>query len=799
MYERKGEFNFVLIGAKSTGKTWYLKHLPQRDTVEAKDDKGTIEYLDIISKPENETQGTSISYTELYFNYKDDRYNIDFQIDDYDGNFVETWHVYEENREYKEKLTEYVKESEGIFIFLPYEETDSNVRFDRMQKETDVFINKIKEEYGEDHSELPIPLIIVVSKWDNSSYFQVDDENKRAKEYIESNRTLKLIKDKLSNKFKQIDIIPLSSAKDHNITLPIRMCLDYTFQSWEDKIEKIKSQEEDLLIYLSGILYDIRFYKDGKYKNMYEDLEKDIYLKYSRKIQTLKSTKDYDEFYSNAYRDTKGNHILDALSSEHIEQLESIRKQLHRKEKLKKSIIGLTAIIIIGIGIFSYTKYAKHQSEIKLYNNIQTEFSNKNYSAVLNSITKYYNEYSNIDKDHSQDIKLLEEQTKAKYRAIIGKVLKKLPENKSIDKAYNIISSIHMEAKEYEVPLVQLSLIQKEFTKLDKIKKAYDTVRNNIDQLSLEALSKEKIDEIIAKKNLLSGFIESEIIQNKLEKKLQMIIKTSLQQDDEDVIIKIIDLSSAIGVSDSDLAVLQEKQQEIELQNQFNEFIRELKKKDLPDSIRYIAMNWNQKYGSSVQAEIKNILDTKYNDWLKNEIKKNASVLKIENIDSYNRIVDYLKKVDSLEESIKRLPVTIPLTKIADNEKEHGRIVSLFQKFYQIFEQGVSTISLTLYAQNGNGLGITSYDDEVDIYIDGIEKYTHTDSNGFSQGRMIFNRYITYKAKKYNLKINEKDTISEDDHTSGSFTITYNMLIELENKGTLLIGLGNVYSIRLNK
>jgi len=800
MFERKGEFNFVLIGAKSTGKTWYIKHLAKREGITAIDDN-TIKYIDIVSEQD---KATSISYTELFFNYKDDTYNIEFQIDDYDGNFVETWHEYEQNSEYKEKLTEYVKESEGIFIFLPYESESDAVRFDSMQKETDVFISKIKEEYGEEHSELPIPVIIVVSKWDQSPDYGKKNEFEKAKVYIESNPTLKLIKSKIQTHFKHIDVIPLSSAEDYNVELPIRMCLDKTFMNWEEKIESLKENKEELLIFLKSILYDIRFYKDGKYKKLYDEVEEEIAQKYLSEIKKIKTIDAFEKYYHEAYKSVRETsngveeyNILESLSERHIQEIEKVKQHLAKQKNFKKMLMGAAVAGILGFAVFGYMKYSHHQSEKKLFNDIQTEYTSKNLTTAMDHIQLYYSDYNGVDKEHYETLKQLEEKIKAQYRAMIDEELNSLADNKSVMKSYDIMKDIHSKAKKYSVPAVKLEMIDNAFYRLEDLKEAYSSANTAIDQLSLESIDKSKVDKILKKKNALSGYQEAQLIQENLNKKIQSLVQVSLQSDDLEKVEKMIDLSTSVELSNEILNKLQDRLTELKIAQEFNIFIDDLKEiDDMFELISKVNLSWKVVYGEEEKAKVRNILFEKYNMWLTPKLKSLPT--KVNNVDEYNRIIDFLKENKIILDSLNKLPIEIQSIANQDNTQKISEKISLFDKYYEIFKNGITTTKFVFFAKKGNKLGITALDDEVTIYIDGIPTYYNTDSQGYSNGKMSFNRMKTYKNKKYTLKIVEKD-IAFDDHVSGTFSISPNQLIKLENEGHLFIGLGDVYGIEIWK
>ena len=77
--------NLVLIGAKNSGKTYFLSQLPN-SLVSAND--STTRYLKEIKeniKQYGQTQATSATWQELEFIYQNEEYGkINFNIDDYE-------------------------------------------------------------------------------------------------------------------------------------------------------------------------------------------------------------------------------------------------------------------------------------------------------------------------------------------------------------------------------------------------------------------------------------------------------------------------------------------------------------------------------------------------------------------------------------------------------------------------------------------------------------------------------------------------------------------------------------------
>ena len=151
-----------------------------------------------------------------------------------------------------------------------------------------------------------------------------------------------------------------------------------------------------------------------------------------------------------------------------------------------------------------------------------------------------------------------------------------------------------------------------------------------------------------------------------------------------------------------------------------------------------------------------------------------------------------------MQQRIKRMPVKISISKSVENKKMYDGKIKLFQRYKEIFENGVTTTSFTLRVQKRNSLDITSFDDKVSIYINRHRVYLPSDSHGFHGNKIVFSHRYKYKAQRYSLKIQETDLVY-DDYATENFSITDNKLIELENKGHLYIKLGDGYAIEIYK
>ncbi len=787
MFKRKGELNFVLIGAKATGKTVYLYNLNDRTEVTTSD-AGSISYIASLKNSDDKDakiNATSISYTELYFNYKTEKYNIDFQIDDYDGNFVETWHS-DENSDYKEKLTEYIKESEGIFVFLPYEEKDTEIRFASMKKETDTFIEKIKEEYGEEHAELPIPIVIAVTKWDNSPFFKAENEIDEAKKYIEESSILKDIKDKLSNYFKTVDIIPLSSEKNHNVTLPINMALDYTFNEWEKRIQLLQEKEDktDLVIFLEPLIYDLRFYKDGMYNDIYKDAETEISMPLLKDIENINTLKEFQNYYE------MNSDVLDSLSDEHKEIITKKELELSNKKKIKLATSTLIGISIFGLGIFGYNYYIKKEAENLLYKNIKIEYSSQNYSDALDNIKQYYLSYSGSNKEHYDEMKLLEENAKEKYRQVIDKKIIELKSLTSLNKKFKILTDINLQSKKYKVASVKQQMISKNFSIISKDKVAYDKALNIVSKMSLDTIKKEEIDKVLITINQLNGYDEAVYLKQELDQKLSLIINSSQECDVDTSIETLINLSSTVGITQEQLNQLNHRLAELKLKDKIELFVGELKSKDeIEEGIEHIAINWREEFGESTKIEVQKIMSNNFSKYSEEKLKNTPN--KIEKIDNLDRLMVLRKNLISIFNTIEQLSIKIKV-ELDDNQKTLYDVKNkLIEKYSNILKNGVKTSSMTFYAPKSNSLGLSASEDRLSIRINGSLLYNQKNSNGAQADgngySMQFLRPITYYVNNYSIEVREKNIIDSDGIMSGSFNITENDLIKLYNQGSIQI------------
>ena len=411
-----GNINFILVGARATGKSVYLTSLYTYSKYLTAQDKETIDYLKPKATKLEKKQvlsATSGSLTKLIFNYKDKNITTSIEIDDVDGYFVETLSEEDKHTQSeRNKLIKNLKLSEGIIFFFPYQKDNMNEKsIKEFNYQIDTVISKLKMVY-KNKSSLPIPVTIAISKWDESNDYQTENEDKKVLEYINNNKILKLAKAKIDNHFKYIQIIPISSTgknfsnEPYNIDEPIIFFIEHTYKTWEEEINKLNDKREEQLIYLHKIVIDLESYKNAKYHTLYEKLEKEYASKLFNRVESIKNIKDYNSFYE------KEKKIINALCKKNKEKILNFGKKLKVTRKVKQfsgvsiSLMAIGAIVLV-IGAWNANKLLT-KSEVNLYNDILVEYKTHNYKRAIDDIDDYLVAYSNLDNNQEHKMKVIE-------------------------------------------------------------------------------------------------------------------------------------------------------------------------------------------------------------------------------------------------------------------------------------------------------------------------------------------------------------------------------------------------------
>ena len=387
----KGILNFVLIGAKSSGKTIYLSTLWGKGLLRNthKEDKKYLQETWNYIQKHGKAEASSGMFKILHFAYPHHKYGrLDFSIDDYDGSFTETISVENNNtEEERRKLMNSVKQSEGIFFFFPYESAPDRLK--DFAQEIDTFIQLAQ---FSSHNKSPIPASIVVTKWDESEHFSDSEEVFHALEYIKNNEYLKRTLKLIEQSFKNTTIIPISSFKEHNLLKPIDYSLDKTFEQWHSaaKLFKIEKKYEELLKYLSKRHNDTKFNEVFDFNKLYAEAQElflpEVKIAISKKSGYEEKEIYFDEIYK--FYQTKPE-LLKPIK----EEVNKEKRQTKFKKKRNK-VLSIAILSILIIGLFGYINKMNVEEEYKAI--IDKYSKGVEYKSVRTDIKSFLDSYNNV-------------------------------------------------------------------------------------------------------------------------------------------------------------------------------------------------------------------------------------------------------------------------------------------------------------------------------------------------------------------------------------------------------------------
>ena len=375
MSGEKEILNFVLVGSKHTGKTVYLSVLYGAESSIITSNKDTKTYLQDhwrLLKQGETPSATSSRLILLDLVYKSGDYNVPFQIDDYDGYFAESLGEDDPATQKDRKLLKSnIQKAEGILLFFPYEETVDEKALERFRHEINTFINLVQEVHPNKNN-IPIPLVIGVSKWDQTPHLKKADEVEKAAEYINSVESYRTAKELVENYFSDVRIIPFSSfgtsddgihpvkgkIEPYNITKPLDYFLTIFFLLFEQRVETLTKESNNIRLYqfLYQWLHVVRFYKNGKFQKLFENVSTQYKDEILSRIREAISTEDQKNilekyrFYLDTVRDAKLNKVIHSELSH--------TKSTKNKKKLlwATGMTVLVAIVCCCIYFFIHTK-----------------------------------------------------------------------------------------------------------------------------------------------------------------------------------------------------------------------------------------------------------------------------------------------------------------------------------------------------------------------------------------------------------------------------------------------------------
>lgn len=377
-----GTINFVLIGARNTGKTCLLSVLGTQCPGIATASEETTQYLKIQQKSLYKgelPQATASSIRDLYFSYTSKNHKVEFSIDDYDGGFIELLSRNDdESGDAKLQLKNRIQESEGLLFLMPFEQIQNQDALTDLELELNTITALIEEITDHNYTQLPIPVAICVTKWDRSQFYQVSDEVDKALEYIISEPVYKRSYEKLMQLFKNVSVFPISAfgrtddgihpikgeIQSYKIDEPFKYCLAKLFERYDEKIAEFKAtkNEVDLFKYLSDLYEDFKHHRNGEYCKAYDVLSKQYTEQLLKQIETTKATQLNEE----------QKEIFKAIRNK--KQIAIIEKRLSRnttkntRKNVFKFLLGVFVFIIllsIGFIVYMWNEHTNQNSQYK--------------------------------------------------------------------------------------------------------------------------------------------------------------------------------------------------------------------------------------------------------------------------------------------------------------------------------------------------------------------------------------------------------------------------------------------------
>jgi len=372
-----GTINFVLIGARNTGKTCYLSvlasHCPGIST--AQDDTTTyIKMQRNLLEAGKLPQATASTMRELFFRYTGDHHKVDFSVDDYDGSFIESLSSSEtSDDESREALKARIQESEGLLFFMPYETQQDEEALSNFEYEINTIISLVEEITQGKYATLPIPAVICVSKWDRSPDYKKEGEKDAVITYLDNNSYYRRACSKIKKLFEHVSIQPISafgSTADgthpnkgkidpYKLEEPLNYCLVKTFQRYEQKIEAYQQSNDDVALfdYLFELYDDLKHHKDGEYCRLYDQME----LKLSSEL--LSQIHDDKETVLSDDQELIRQCIRQESLLRDIEQALQSNQSKRTLKKVLMTVTGIATALGIGIGALYVTQSKKEHKE----------------------------------------------------------------------------------------------------------------------------------------------------------------------------------------------------------------------------------------------------------------------------------------------------------------------------------------------------------------------------------------------------------------------------------------------------
>jgi hypothetical protein len=782
MTEYQKELKFVLVGAKTTGKTVYLSTLFGAESSITTTDKTTKDYLkynweDI--KGGKKPSATASGITNMNFSFKSDEYNVPFCMDDYDGYISESLDLIEEeaseedqsdgngnSQSARERLKQNIEQSKGLMIFFPYEKDIIEEPIQNFRHEINTLINWVGRRL-KNQDKLEIPVVFAVTKWDRSPHFKQPEEGEKAKEFINSVEPYRAVKEQLENRFEQTAIIPISSfgqsedglnpIKDniepYNITKPLEFFLNDFFTKFEKEIDGIIASNDDKVLYTT--LYSwmdvVKFYDREKYKKLLNDKSETYAEKLLSKLRTLDSQKEQQELIKNnelLYKTMKTGKVKNQIEAEFLRTKKAVRK--------KRVLYTLSAAALLLITLFGFYTYNQQLYRNDLLARIR-ETKNADPYQKINLADEYLasfrSEKSEVERYRFDACKDARKMLEEKFSIVEGEKAPKLTEEN-----YQYLTRLKEEALYFPDMLIANKIINYANDFESRYNAGVDYRQNKRHAI------------INARKALLT---ESDVPED-YEGAITALQPYSHDKEAEDLIEQLIAQKKITRMGKDFRFALSE----IKLLN--------LKKITANELNAIINRNWHDEFTEEQK------------DLMTNLIEEIFAGIDQENIDSLNegyeseaelkKDLDMIEAIKDHKLEIEKLNYRYVRSSHLQNSFERARIRAL--SYSKALEDGLEVnVRFVAVKENNAKLGfkcggVLSNDDIVLKIGNYTFDYSENKGQCIEDGNrqvMTWNRnfIMTLKPKSYDLKVSELDTTSKDDTFEGYVVITDKNFLQL--------------------
>jgi hypothetical protein len=282
----QSRLQIVLCGPKASGKTVYLTTLFGKAASIRTANDATTQILQAdwkrLEHGETWPEATGLGVRELAFRYRGPDYEIDLNINDYDGQLTEVLSAAASDPDVAENLAKFrtmVRSASGLIFLFPFGEDTDLDRMRKFRDEINTFLELVESKDAVTHDRSSIPVVLAVNKWDKSPYFGAPDEVEAAERELTNAPIYRDAVAKLRAFIPNIRIVPVAvqapsgdarpgspdPIQPHNLVEPIRYIVDFIFERFEAQYRSLSAsggdQDKAKFILLNQYRKEIRGYK----------------------------------------------------------------------------------------------------------------------------------------------------------------------------------------------------------------------------------------------------------------------------------------------------------------------------------------------------------------------------------------------------------------------------------------------------------------------------------------------------------------------------------------------------------